>query len=336
MAKKATPDGDVIDVGDSLEVTQTKEDGQSLLSFIKGIQAFFTTAAALEKKATDHLSIVKALKAPETEAEDLAVQEIIKQSTTMIKEVDEHWTITGVVFGFHKKLVAARDRVVGEATKSRNAGTLMQAREIAQGHHNRYAEQERRRAAEEQERLRVAEETRQREAQEAEARRLEAEAAAKEIASPDLSDREALFVDYVFSGMLPTPAAKKCGYKDAETMADRLMKLGKIKKAITAKEEAKVAREQAEAVRQKPVEVEVEAVRPAIAKPTGGGYDRTTWGGEVLDLNRFRDAAFDGGYGIPRDCFVVDQTKLNDYGKSMKQLLDKWPGVRHTKKTTTV
>lgn len=350
MAKKAAPGGDVIDVGDSLEITETREEGTTLVGFIKNIVPFFQTARMIETAALERLNEAKALKAPESEADDLAIQERIKRSTILIKEAEGHWTATSAFFNFHKRLVAHRDRVVGEATKSRNAGSLIQAREIEQALHNRYAEAERRRAAEEQERQRLAEEARQREAQEAEARRHEAEAAAKEIASPDLSEREVMFVDYVFGGMLPTAAAKRCSYKDPELMADRLMKLPKIKKAISAKEEAKVAREQAQAIREKPVQVEVAPVRPAIAKPSAGAYDRTTWGAEVLDADRLgiaviaaiRDEPSEVPRGIAIEILKAGMrspqvaTIVRDYGVSLHEKIDRWPGVRHTKKTTTV
>jgi predicted transcriptional regulator len=41
-------------------------------------------------------------------------------------------------------------------------------------------------------------------------------------------------------------------------------------------------------------------------------------------------------FGIPADLFMVNPVKLAEYGRSLHERLDGWPGVRHTKKTRAV
>jgi hypothetical protein len=72
-------------------------------------------------------------------------------------------------------------------------------------------------------------------------------------------------------------------------------------------------------------------VEPKIEQ---AGTDRTTWTGEVTDLQALVDAVIAGT--VPRDVLMVNQPVLNGYARSMHALLNNWPGVRAVPKTTTV
>ena len=322
---------EIIDVPPTNEELQaTQADGESVISFLRGLVPFFQTATALEVAAKDTLARARTLVQPRSLDEDEQVQRFIKDAKAGKKGVEEHWGITSRMSQFHKRLVAKRD-VAADAYK--------ESADIATRLHGGYAEAERRRAAEEQERLRREAEAQAQRDREADLARLEAEALKCEEASADLSLREQAFIKhFVAQGSIASEtaalrAASRAGYKDPNH-GPRLLLLKKIKDAIAAMIEAEAIRQQAIAKRDAPLEVrEVETVKPQIGSLT---HDRTTWGAECLDSVRFIEAVFAGTHGIPRDVLMVNPVKLNEYGRSLHERIDLWPGVRHTKKTGQV
>ena len=165
--------------------------------------------------------------------------------------------------------------------------------------------------------------------------KLEQEALAREESTEHLSEREQHFVNLVAFGGDPSTAARTVGYKDPFKAAARLLTYTKIASAITAAAEAKAIRDQAAAKRLAPIVVDIPTVHADVAR-SAGSFDRTTWSAELLDEQALIEAVIRGGAGIPRDILQVNPAKLNEYARSLHELIDRWPGVRSVKKTTTV
>lgn len=309
------------------EVALVETDGAQLRTFLGGLVPFFRTASDLEMKARSTLTRAKALVVPTNEDEDVAMQEFIKGAKTDLKVVTDHWAITTLVHQLHRKLTSKR----GVAEQA-----LEQARDIAQRHHNTYAENERKRAAAETERLRREAEERARQEQEETARRLEDEALRAMESSQDLSEKETRFVELVVAGNPHGSSARAAGFKDGDKAAARLLGLVKITKAIEERRKAIELRRQAEATRRQPVNyTPPDVVRPNISK-AAGAHDRVTHGAEVLDVEALRAAVIGGKHGIPWDVLTVDPAKVNEYARSLHEAINRWPGVQYTKKNTTV
>lgn len=330
----ALPDIEIVDQPVSEDHGLVLPVADQLRAFMGGMVSFFRKATELERAAADRLARAKLLKPPTTADEDVKVQALIRESKMGRKATDDHWTITSVLSKLHKSTVAGRER----------AGKLDDdAAAIAQRLHNDYVEAERRRAREEEERINREKEEQARRDREAELARLEAEAVAREEASPELSERERQYVDFlvldIYRGSSqgnPQRAAERAGFKDALKAAARLTSSPKVQAAVRAKEEAENIRRQAAAKREMPIEVERTTVKPNVSRAAGVSADRTTWSGEVIDERLFIEAVVGGRHGIPVDVLTVNQAKLTEYARSMHELLDRWPGVRAKKNTTTV
>src|SRR3990167_3987544 len=291
----------------SPEESITVSDGGKITPFVRNAAAFFGMARTLETEATQRLQRARTFQMPKDVQQDVDLQVFIRECSAGKKAVVEHWEITSVIHGLHKRLVAARKR--GEDGNEEAAG-------IAQRMHNQYVEQEQRRAREEEDR-----------------RRREAQAAVDaEAGSADLSDRERHFVELVANGFNnPSSSARSCGYKDAEKQAARLMAMPKIQQAIEAQQQAAAMRRQAEAVKQRPVAIQDVKVTPNIAHV---GSDRTTWGAEIFDGAALRAAAIEDEmlhmagqprkYGIPVDVLMVNPVVVDENGRSLHEKIDLW------------
>ena len=299
-------------------------DGNQIKQFVAGVVQYFRQGQALEVAAKEMLAQAKALRAPTTAHEDLVIQNFAKQTSADKKAIEEHWVITSVVHNFHRRLVAVRQRGVV---------ALEEANAIANRHHNKYVDDERRRAAIEQDRIRREAEEKARQDRQRELDALEAEALKAEAASADLSDREQTFVEaYVTSPQCrgnATESATRANYKDPMAAGARLMALPKIQAAIKAKQAAIAIRTQATAVKEQPLDVQVEEVKPDLLGTAG----RTTWTAELLDEQAAIDAIIGGRHGMPRDLLMVNTVKANEYARSLHERLDLWPGFRAKKST---
>jgi hypothetical protein len=300
-------------------------DSTLVTSFLNSIVPFVRRATELETKAKGYQLEAKKLVAPANADEDARIQTFIRTGNAAKKTVEEHWKITAVISGIHRKLTAKR----GVAVQALEDGAA-----IAQRLHNTYADNERRRAAEETERLRQAAEQKAREDRERELAQLEEQALKAEASTKDLSEREQAFVERVHAGVQPVRAAEVAGFKNATAQAARLMAEPKIVAALEAKRTAEAARTQAAARREQPLEVQAETVKPEIQK--AGGFDRSTHSAEVVDELAFIMAAIGGKHGIPPDCLTVNTTKLNEYARSLQERIGLWPGIRHKKTTKTI
>lgn len=316
------------------EESLTVSEGGKVTSFLKNARQFFATATRLEQDAVARLTKARTFRMPTTLQQDVDLQVFIRECSMGKKGVTEHWEITSLIHGLHKRLVAARKR--GEDANE-------EAANLAQRLHNQYVEQERRRAQEEEHRRRLEEQRKAEEARQAELADLEAKALAAESTSPDLSDRERTFVDLVAQGATHEIAARTSGFKDPKAQAARLIASPKILAALKAREDARAMRQQAQATRQKPVEIQDVRVTPNLQSV---GTDRTTWSGEIFDGVALRNAAIEdemlrrsgqkARYGIPVDVLMCNPTVVNDHARSLHERIDAWPGCRHVKKTRTV
>lgn len=307
------------------DVALANEAGASIQSFIKNLLTFFRTAGELEARASVTLAQSRTLQPATDGRSDEVLQVFVKNCSRDTKQVNEHWEITQIVHAFHKRLVARRKKTTD---------MLELASSTANRLHVDYVERERRRVAAEQERLRVQAETEARMARQRELDELERQALAVEAESGDLSDRERQFVALHVGGTEAMSAAQQCGYKDPFKASARLLAATKIQSAIRAALDAQQLRRQAADVLEQPLEVrEVETLRPDVGT---AGHDRTTWSAEVLDERLFVEAVLGGKHGIPADCLCANTVKLNEYARSLRVALNRWPGVRAVSKTRTV
>lgn len=307
------------------DLALTTTEGGSIGAFIRNLTAFFTRATELERASNDALAVAKTWKQPTDGASDVALVEKVRALATTRRDVDEHWQITAVVSRFHRRLTAARDRALKPLEEATTIGNRL---------HNAYAIEETRRARMEEERRRFEAEQRARLDREAELAKLEAEALKAEKASPSLSEREQRFVDlYCGPGNLtPYEAARKAGYRTDKAATD-LMTLPKVRQAIDDHRRALALREQAAATRQAPVETTHEPVKAEIA--TAGV---TRYSANVANPEAFLAAAMDPltrtRLGIPADVLMVNDTKMNEYARSLHEQIERWPGVQLVKKTS--
>lgn len=332
-------DVEVVDEPASPDQQLVSTDGDKLRTFLGGLSTFFKRAGELERAAKERLDRARQLTPPTDAASDEKIQVFIRESKDEINVAEDHWTIAAVLHHLHRTVTTARSRTTGKDSKGTPLGMLDQAAQLAQNLHNRYVEDERRRADQEQDRLRRDAEQRARDDQAREAQRLDEEAVKAEAASPDLSERETTFVTLVAAGRYSSDAARIAGFKDPDAQAARLFKMPKIVAVIDGLRTAATLRQQASATRQMPLRVETPVVRPNISR-AAGTHDRTTYAAEVYDTDLFMSALLDPRtrttLGIPSDVATFDQVKLNENARSMKELISKWPGVRLKTNTSTV
>lgn len=325
MAKKTTARAP--EVLDALEqdVELIKTDATVVEKFTAGVALFFRTARTMELGAKETLARAQKLTPPATMADDEGIQLFIKRAGAERKDALAHWDITAKVHAFHRRLCAAR---------SRTEDPLEQAIARATRLHNDYVAAENKRVAAEQERVRIQAEQKAAADRQAELDALERAALDAEAKSTDLSEREQKFVERVVGGMAPMYAAQQAGYKDYMKQGDRLMAQLKIAAAIETRRTASAIRQQAAAVKEQPLDVQVEKVQANVS--TAYGHDRTAKSGELLDEVALRDAVISGKYGIPPDVLMVNPVKLNEYARSLGELINRWPGARLKKSTSLV
>lgn len=322
---KGTAPPEVLDLvpanEDELQVAQL---GGIVLGFFKGLQKFLAAAGELEKDAKGQLEVARLLKPSSTAAEDVAIQKITIAAADRNKVVEEHWNpVTQAFYRLHKTLTGARGRAYDANEETRKIGNRL---------HNDFVERKAREAREEEDRRRREEEQRQQAERAREIAEAEAAAEKREAEAPNLSAREDVFVDRVFNGATPAQAAKMAGFKNAAVAGPELMERQKIVKALSAKREAASIREQAAARAQRPLDVQVEEVKPDVER-AAGAKDTTRHSAEIVDAEKLIAACIQGGYGIPWDILEVKPGKVNEYAKGLKEKINLWPGVRYKKET---
>lgn len=321
MARKSKPEPEVLDmVPVDPEENEIATGGVQVLAFFKGMGAFLAKARGLETRAKEQLEVSKTWALPTSAAEDAQMQRNVLLAGDDNKEAEGLWNPVTTAFSrLHKTLTGARGRTT----------TMIEERKTkANGLHSAYVKAEERRVAEENERRRLKAEADAQAERDEETRKAEAEALKREAASPDLSERETIFVQAVFNGTHETQAAKTAGYKEPQQAAAKLLATPKIQKALQIKREAATIREQSAAKAAAPLHVEIEEAKPEIER-AAGAKNKKKVSAKLLDEKALIAAICGGGMGIPWDVLEVKQSALNDYAESMGEKINKWPGVQY-------
>lgn len=324
MAKTAKK-AEIVPVVDPMLV-EMRDDVGLVEGFVRGLGEFFTGLRSLQQRATHMEEASRVWAQPTTKEEDAILMAAVREARGLSKEVDAHTEVATRLHRLHRKLTAARDG----ATKP-----LDVLIERATRLHGAYEQAEARRVREEEARLRreaeaKAEEDRRRELAELEKAALQAEAS-----SPDLSARERTFVDRVhhLGEELAFKAAEIAGYQNARQTAQRLLGTEKIRKALDALAAARAARQQAEAVKETPVQPEY--VPPVETRLNAG--TRYLHSAEVENVSAFVLACLDGT--VPKVVALatlqVNGPAMNAQAKAFKEGINDWPGIRY-KKTPVV
>ena len=317
------------------EVALVLTESAGVIEWLQGLAPFFRTAKAIEADAVATRDRVLKLKVPTTKAEDAAMRQEALGARDKRKAALAHWDpIASLLSKLHKRATAGR---------SRATDPLEEAEKFATRQHDTFEREETRRAAEEQERIRREEEQKAQADRDAKLAEFEAAVLAAEESSPDLSAREEKFVTvhcglYADGTRAAAPAAAMlaagaAGYKNPAEMAPRLIASDKIRAAIAARQSAHTMRTQLEVMREMPPAIDEEKVDAAAPQLNTG--DSHTWTAVCLDPVALRDAAFEQPkLGIPRDLFVLDPVALNRYARSLEKQVERWPGVKASRKTT--
>jgi hypothetical protein len=306
------------------ELTATQEILDAFAGWFRNLRAFFIEAHALEIAAQDTLAKARLFKLPTTAQEDEALQVFTVNANKAAKHAEEKWAITKSVHALHKRLTAKRAKAVDPNEA---------AAQITNDLHNEYKRLDALRVEQERARLQKIEDDAAQARRDKELAALEQQALDSEAASDDLSAREQSFVALLAINT-PTEAARKAGYKNPAQAGQRLMASAKIQKAIDALKAARALRDQQDALKAAPVVATVVEVAANVTK-AAGVTERTTWAGEVTDLNKLIDAVIAGT--VPRDVLMVNQVTLNGYARAMRDLMTKnWPGVRAVPTTKAI
>lgn len=311
-------------VADSAALSEAITMSGELSAFAAGVRAWFARAQALQASAAETLAHAKAFRDPINLEEDEQIRGFARACKVEIERNKAHFVgISGALHRGHKWAVGQSALAVSP---------LEQAKQIADAGHQRYEEAERRRAREEAERLRLAEEARIRAEREQEAQAAEQRALELEQTSEALSAREQQYVALRVVGNSPEASARAAGYKNPSQAAVRLSESQKIIDAIRTGEQVKALRAQAQAAASAPILVPEVEIKAQVAE----GSSRTTWSAEVYDLDAFIVAVVNRAHGIPLVVLEPNQKVLNEYARSLKENLSRWPGVRAVKKVTTI
>jgi hypothetical protein len=196
-----------------------------------------------------------------------------------------------------------------------------------------YKEKEDRRVREEQDRLRREEEEKARIRRERDLADAEAAALKAEKDSPILSARERDFVDtYAYGNNSAEVSARHAGFKNPADAARRLLDTPKIQDAIHATQKAAEIRRQAEATRQRPLDVKTHTVTSQVAKVAGVRNTTNYSCDPIIDEAKLR-AAYLAGEVDPR-CFTPNLVFLNDAARQLTtEFPAAYPGCSLLKKT---
>jgi hypothetical protein len=335
MAKRQSKEKAAVLEGELVLTNQSSDEdeqtvlaaGQTVIGFLKSVSAFFTTARTLEHRALATRDRFRAMPVPTSMEADEQLQREIRTANEDKREVEDHWKITAVISGFHRRMTARR----AKATDA-----LEEAARLGNANHNSYVQAEKRRAEEENRRR---EEQARRDAEERqrlELERMEAEAVKREEAAGELSGREQVFVEQIAGHGDGLRAARQAGFPDPAKSSTRLLKLAKIQAAIKGAQEAAAIRRQAVAAKARPVQVDpVPYVAPQVTRAPGA-QDRSYHYGDLVDEQALVAAILSGNHGIPTDLLRIDTSKLNGYAKDLGDRINRWPGVRYRKETKVV
>ena len=305
---------------DQIDITNN---ANAVRAFLDKIGDLFRRGTELEQAAAIRLQEAQAIPVPRSKDEDEAIQLFARGCAADRKVIESHWLITSTVHAIHRRLTARRDKGIK---------LLDEAQRLATSRHQDYVRAEQERVRIENARREAAERAQAAAQRQAELDALEAEAIKREKSSPDLSEREQRFVDLMVRQNRPADlAAREAGFK-GETAAARLLGMAKITKAVQVAREAQAIREQKAATAEAPLDIRAhERVEAQIG---GAASDRSTWSAEVTDETALIRAVLAGT--VPADLLTINPKKLNEYARSLKRNLERWPGVRVIEKQTIV
>ena len=290
MAKKPTP---VLDAAVHISLTPNP-DGNADLALQHALGLTIVDKAS-------HESVLQAVKVWKVENREI--------------EADYRTRLVKPLYGAYKAALDMMERHLTPRAKAIEIGDRISGQWTA-------AEQRRVREEEERQRVeneRIARETRQREldAQEAAALKIEAN-------SPDLSAREEKFVAEFVRTNYGLDAARAAGYKDAAKMAERLLAMPKILAAITAKRQADMIRQQAEATKAAPLHVEAPQVESQVGS-VAGMAQKSYYSCGAVDVLALAKAVIAGK--APLAAIQPNTVFLNEQARSLKQLFPQsYPG----------
>lgn len=322
MAKRVL-EGEVVDIG---TLQPVEKDGGSILSFLRGFKTFLQRADVMENDAKQLLATSKSWIQPASLDDDTALVTAVRQAKVDRTAFLEEWKVTMVLSRFHRALTAKRgtgDECYDQAIKRGEAL------------HEGWLQAERRRIFEEDEKQRKEQERLAQEERDRDIQRMEDERLRLEQATPELSEREAAFVAMVSSNQPPTQSARMAGFKNPEQAAVRLMGMEKILTAIRLAQEKRALENQKKATAAAPLRVENTAPAERAQVATGAVY---TWSAEIYDQAAFLAACLDPAararLGIPAfDVLQIAQAAMNEQARQLHENIDRWPGVRHHKKS---
>jgi hypothetical protein len=175
---------------------------------------------------------------------------------------------------------------------------------------------EKRRVDEENEKRRREAEEQARKDREAVLRKMEAAALRAEADSDALSPREMAFAVKIVMGTNEVVAAREAGYKDPSSAAARLMQTNKIIQAIASQRKAREIREQQQAERNRPLDVQTREVVRETAK-VSGVRNTVTYSARVDDEQALWAAVVAGT--VPSQAFKVDEVFLNSQARQLRE-----------------
>lgn len=323
MAKRqsTTPATDLVPA-DVTDIQFVQRASVPVLAFLKSLPDFFKKAAAIEKAATGILADAVKMSVPADVDGDVKLQAAIKRVNQGKLVAAAHWDgskeqpgITRILFALHRRTTNRRDIAVD---------ALDRASVKLNNLHNDYEREAKAAAERERQRLQDIEDKRAADLQQKELDDLEAVALKAEAASDALSGREAAFAALVAAGSSPVKAAAAAGFKTPAQTAERLLKAKKVIKAIEGLKAAAAAREQAQAVKDAPVQATQVDVKPELARAPGTS-SRTTHKPVIVDAAKVIDAVFKGL--LPRDVLCIDTVRLNQYTRDTPTVVARWPGI---------
>ena len=297
-------------------VSLVKTNKDKVEDFLGAMEPFFRTAAALEARTVTLAARGQALVQPSSLETDEATASFIRDARAHGKAVEAHWsTIVSLFHRVHRGLTAGRAKGTEPVEKAVKRAEQLRASWAAEDRQRRDAEQRRLDALAEQQAALD---------RQAELDRMEAEALRLEAASDELSAREQAFVKAVASGTEQGEAARLADYKDWFRAAHRLLGVPKVTKAINALRDAAAVRQQAAAVAALPV---APVSAPVVESQTAGGA-RETYSMEYTDPRLVVEAVIGGKHGMPADLLEPSQAKGTEYARSLRQLVNRWPGCK--------
>ena len=293
-------------------------------NFQVSLAPFPEEAAALAFKEDATTFLVKGITSAERHQTAL---QLLRDGKRLRRSIDEHWMKVKRWLEDRKKdigTIAAMDLQVVEPGLNRLNVVILAYEEAEKARVALAQAIERQRQEEEAQRKRAAE-----------LAQMEKDALAAEQQSEQLSDRERAFAQAVYQGISPEMAAKRAGYKDPQAHAARLLNTPKIAATIEGMQQAKALRDQAAAVKEKPIEIREPEVQANLGK-VAWVRTQTSWTAECFDFDLFIDKFVAGE--VDRQTFrtlvMPNAVAGNEMARALHENLDRIPGWRHVKKVT--